>query len=320
LAGCTGSTVAPPTVDRHDAPSARAALRPVTIGLNWFPEAEHGGFYAAVVHGYFAAEGLEVTIVPGGKQSPVLQQTATGQLDFAVDNADKLLLVRAQEADVVAVMAPLQDSPRCLMVHEESSIQTFADLATTPLVTLSMNPGQPFAQYLKHRLPLENVPQEPYSGNISRFLLDRNYVQQAYSFSEPFLAEQQGAKPRLLMLSELGFNTYTSVLMTRAELLTSDAALVRSVVAASVKGWEHYLRDPGPTNEFIHRLNPEMSLAVLEYGVTDIARLCRPAGVTLGTMTAERWETLVRQMEESESLRPGAVRADQAFTLEFLPK
>ena len=34
------------------------SLTKVTLQLNWFPEAEHGGYYAALVHGFFAAEGL----------------------------------------------------------------------------------------------------------------------------------------------------------------------------------------------------------------------------------------------------------------------
>ena len=41
------------------------SLTPVTLQLNWFPEAEHGGYYAALVHGFFADEGLDVEIIPG---------------------------------------------------------------------------------------------------------------------------------------------------------------------------------------------------------------------------------------------------------------
>ena len=34
-------------------PGPAAGLPKVTLQLNWFPEAEHGGFYAALQHGYF---------------------------------------------------------------------------------------------------------------------------------------------------------------------------------------------------------------------------------------------------------------------------
>ena len=60
----------------------------VSLLLNWTPEAEHGGFYAALLNGHYAAEGIEVKIVPGGKNAPVIQRIATGQDTFGVCNAD----------------------------------------------------------------------------------------------------------------------------------------------------------------------------------------------------------------------------------------
>ncbi|MEO8377770.1 MAG: ABC transporter substrate-binding protein, partial [Candidatus Sumerlaeota bacterium] len=42
----------------------------VSLVLNWFPEMEHGGFYAAQVEGYYAEEGLDVTIISGGVDVP----------------------------------------------------------------------------------------------------------------------------------------------------------------------------------------------------------------------------------------------------------
>ncbi len=51
---------------RRSEPGAGAGVQHVTLALNWFPEVEHGGFYAALVHGYYGDEGLEVEILPGG--------------------------------------------------------------------------------------------------------------------------------------------------------------------------------------------------------------------------------------------------------------
>ena len=79
----------------------------VTLMLNWFPEAEHGGYYAALVHGYYEEAGLDVEIIPGGPSAPVLQKVARGDVTFGITNADDVLLARAQDADLVAVMAPL---------------------------------------------------------------------------------------------------------------------------------------------------------------------------------------------------------------------
>src|SRR5436190_673086 len=75
--------------------AARPALSAVTLQLNWFPEAEHGGFYAALVHGYYRDAGLDVKILAGGPDTPVLQQVARGAATFGVVNADNVLFGRA---------------------------------------------------------------------------------------------------------------------------------------------------------------------------------------------------------------------------------
>lgn len=320
--GCSSSTTpmtpssASPTSQSGDAP--RIA---VTLALNWFPEAEHGGYYAALVHGEFAKEGLDVTIIPGGPQAPVIPQVATGSVQFGVDNADKLLLGRAQDADVVAVFAPIQTSPRCILVHEESGIKTFDDLAAAKGFTLAMNPGQPFAQFLNHHLKLDGIQQVPYPGSLSQFLLDKRFGQQAYSFSEPFAAKQNGATPRTLMLAEIGFNTYTSMLVVSREFIHKNPELVGKMVRASQRGWDRYLSDPAETNAHIHKENPEMSPEILQFGVEALRPLCEMKDmVPAGGMTEQRWTELVAQMADAGSLNGPALNPQAAFTNEFLKK
>lgn len=293
----------------------------VTLALNWFPEAEHGGFYAALVHGYFAEEGLNVTIRGGGPKVPVIADVASGTVAFGVDNADKLLLGRVQQADVVAVMAPIQDSPRCIMVHKSEGIASLKDLAGRKPFTLAMNTGQPFAQFLMKRVSLGDAQITSYPGNVAQFLLEPKYGQQAYNFSEPFVAEQQGGDPVCLMLSELGFNTYTSLLITRGELIEQQPELVAKMTRASIRGWKKYLAEPDETNKHIHEQNTQMGLDVLTFGVGVLKSLCLPkdfAEERLGSMTAERWQTLASQMTEIGSLPPDSVKSAAAFTLKFV--
>lgn len=313
--GCGPATTTPvkPTSSTTTEP---ASLKSISIALNWFPEAEHGGYYAAIEHGYFAEEGLDVTLLAGGPKAPVIPQVAAGRVPFGVDNADKLLLGRAQEADVIAVFCPIVESPRCLLLHEGAGIDSFEKLAAAKDFTLAMNPGQPFAQYLTKTLKLDGLTMVPYPGNLTQFLLEPRFGQQAYSFSEPFVARQNGATPRLLMLSDLGFNTYTSLLVVSRATWEQDPELVRKVVRASQRGWQHYLRDPVATNARIHAANPEMSLEILAFGAEDLRRYCPPADQPLtefGAMTAERWTTLVEQMTVGGSLEPNQVRADVAY-------
>jgi NitT/TauT family transport system substrate-binding protein len=293
----------------------------VVLALNWFPEVEHGGYYAALIHNYYAEEGLNVTIRSGGPKVPVIADVASGTVAFGVDNADKVLLGRAQQADVVALMAPIQNSPRCIMVHKTAGITKLEDLSNRKPLTLAMNTGQAFAQFLMKRVRLNDAQIVAYPGNVARFLLEPNYGQQAYNFSEPFVAQKEGGDPVCLMLSELGFNIYTSVLITRVELIEKHPDLIGKMTRASIRGWKKYLTAPDETNRHIHERNPQMGLDVLGFGVNELRKLCLPEHFSeerLGEMTADRWETLTTQMVEIDSLAKNAVNSEAAFTMDFL--
>ena len=310
-----------PTATKPDGIVIETRTADVTLALNWFPEAEHGGFYAALVHNYFAEEGLNVTIRPGGPGVPVLPDVASGRVEFGVDNADKLLMLRVQQADVVAVMAPIQDSPRCIMVHKSAGIAKLADLAGRKPFKLAMGAGQPFAQFLMKKINLSDAQVVPYPGNVVEFLLEPHYGQQAYSFSEPFDAERQGGDPVCLMLSELGFNTYTSLLITRGELIEKQPELAAKMTRASIRGWKKYLAEPDETNQHIHEQNAQMGLDVLAFGVKALKPLCLPKDFTeerLGEMTAERWQELTSQMTEIGSVPKDSINPDSAFTTRFV--
>lgn len=313
LTGCNRNAPA-----KRESSADRPSAERVTLLLNWFPEAEHGGFYAAKVHGFFEKEGLDVNVLPGGPGASVVPRVASGDVDFGIENADNVLLGRAQEAPVVALMAPIQTSPRCIMVHEESGI---TDLRQLRNLTLAMNAGGAFSHYLKKHVPLEGVKIVPYPGNVARFVSDKKYAQQGYVFSEPYLAAREGAKPRALLLSDIGFNPYTSCLITNEDTFKNRRSVVERMVRASVRGWEQYLSDPALTHARISELNPEMDRNALEYGWRALRSLvmteeARRVGV--GVMTEKRWTELRDQLEEIGLIPPGKVNATDAFSVEFL--
>ena len=298
-------------------PGTSSDLTRVTLALNWFPEAEHGGYYAALVNGYFEEEGLDVEIQAGGPGVPVIQNVASKRVTFGIANADQVLVGRNEQADVVALLAPLQMSPRCIMVHKKSGIRRLEELKN---MTLAAGSGKAYLEYLKTKVSLENVKLVPYAGSSALFLKDDNFAQQGYVFSEPFVARQQGADPHVLMVSDIGFNPYTSLLVTHGETITGQEDLVARVVRASRRGWQDYLADPGKVNAYIHEVNPEMDMESLQFGVDAIQPLCLPDNMPredLGVMTLDRWQVLADQLKSIDWLDPGLDPA-KAFELRFM--
>jgi NitT/TauT family transport system substrate-binding protein len=300
-----------------DAP-VDTARQKLSLALNWYPEVEHGGFIAAKTLGLFDAEQLDVEIVPGGPGAPqlVISELAAGRIEFAVSDADNVVKARAAGLPIVALMAPLQNSPRCIMVHAAAGFRTLHDLAD---IELAIAETRPFALWMKKELPLRNVTIIPFNGLVGEFLQKPNYAQQAFVFSEPFLARELGGDPQSLMVSDIGFNPYASVLITTESILRDSPQLAAAMVRACVDGWRRYLADPDATNSVIGTMNAQMTPAALKFGSTAMAPLCQPEpGQTVCGMTLERWQTLVTQILELEGAGDTPVKAEDCFTTKFL--
>src|SRR5205809_870826 len=83
----------------------------ITVQLDWVAEPEHGGFYQAQARGFFAAEGLDVELLPGGPNALVMPKVATGQADIGQADSTNTLLQQAEGLPVVQFGAVFQDDP-----------------------------------------------------------------------------------------------------------------------------------------------------------------------------------------------------------------
>jgi NitT/TauT family transport system substrate-binding protein len=300
------------------APTAQDGKDKLVLQLNWFPEAEHGGFYAAKVHGIFEKYNLDVEILPGGKTSTIPQELTIGRIQFGIINGDELLLARESGVDIVSLLAPLQTSPRCILVRADSGIEKFEQLSG---LTLQLGAGQPFIEFMKSKGFLENVKIVPYQGSVAGLVSGTGVGQQAYVFSEPLLAEQANVPVKSLMVSDAGFNPYTSLLATTTEYTKKNPELVKRMVQACQEGWQKYLSEPEETNKFILTQNEHgLTTEALAYGVEKMKPLCINDAVKLenvGAMTAERWNELVSQMVALKLIDSAKVKAEECFNTSF---
>jgi NitT/TauT family transport system substrate-binding protein len=90
-------------------PSAEA-LVPVKLQLQWFPQAQFAGYFAAKDQGFYEAEGLDVTILPGGVDIVPAIVVAGGNAEFGISWVPKMLASRESGADVQVIGQVFQRS------------------------------------------------------------------------------------------------------------------------------------------------------------------------------------------------------------------
>lgn len=303
---------------RKKAPST--GLFPVTLQTDWYPQPEHGGFYEALLKGYYKQEGLDVTIAPGGPMIIGDQQVASGAATFAMDSSDQVLVSVSHGLPLVAVAATLQRDPQGVMVHENSPVKSFADLNGH---AISVRPGSIWFQYLVKKYKLDNVREIPATFSVANFLADPDYIQQAFVTSEPFFARKAGAEVRVLQVSDTGYLPYR-VYITSQSFEKEHPDVVARFVCASTKGWRDYIADPSLANAEINKLNPAMSVDQMEFSARTLKEMKFETGDgsdgdQLGRFTAERWATMYQQLVDLKVIT-SPIDPKTAYTLKYLPQ
>jgi len=274
--------------------------RPLRVQLNWFPEPEFGGYYAAELDGGFERRGLDVTLLPGGADLPGPQLLAAGQVDAAVVAASQLVTLRATGGRIVAVHAGFQKAPRAIVVRRESPFDTLEDLWAADGKFMAGD-GLPYLAWLERRLGPSRLVRVPYTGSLAPFLADEVVAMQAFATAEPVQLESDGVASRVFLIADTGFDPYDVVLAVREEMLEQEPEVVANLVEAVSEGWESYLADPGPVNQRIAELNPDFTPRTLELAASKLPAFVRSETTDahrIGWMTDERWNTFVDQMAE----------------------
>jgi NitT/TauT family transport system substrate-binding protein len=277
-------------------PAATAAPQATKLALDWVPEPEFGGFYAARETGAFKKEGLDVEIQGGGAGVPVVQMVATGKVDFGVAGGDEVITSRARGADVIPIFAVYQKSPQGIMVHASRGAKTMADVLSSG--SLAIEPGLSYGVFLKKKYGFDKVKVVPYDGGVARFLTDKDHAQQCYVTSEPIAVKKKGGDPQVFLVADEGFNPYIGVVITRAALWKEHPERVKAFVRGARAGWRSYLDDPAPANAVMAGLNKAMDAETFAAAAAAQKPLIESAGGKLGAMSAERWATLGKQLVE----------------------
>ena len=298
-----------------------AAAETVNFGTDWKAEAEHGGFYQAIATGIYQRHGLEVSLRPGGPQVNHAQLLAAGVLDFNIaSNSFAPLNFVREKIPMVAVAAIFQKDPSVLIAHPGQGDDSFAALKGRPIMIGSDTRVTSWL-FLKQKFGYTDDQIRPYGFSVAPFLADKKAIQQGYLTSEPFTIEKEGVKPVVLLLADAGYGSYGALIETSQKLVRDKPDLVQRFVDASIEGWYSYLNgDPTPGNALIKRDNPEMTDALIAYGIAKIKEYgivdsgeAKANGI--GAMSEARWRDFFDTMT-----RAGLYPPDMDFRSAFVPQ
>src|SRR3954451_20266657 len=303
-------------------PARAQQLDKVSFGTNWVAEAEHGGFYQAVADGTYRKYGLDVTIVPGGPQVNNRMLLLAAKIDFFMSaNSLQSFDAVAQNIPTLAVAAMFQKDPQVLLAHPGAA-EKFEDLKKLTLL-VSSEGMQSYFKWMEAEFGFKENQTKPYTFNPQPFLVDKNSAMQGYVTSEPFAVEKAGVKPKIFLLADRGFNTYSTLIEARRETVEKRPDLVQRFVDASAIGWYNYLYGNNKAaNELIRKHNADMPQELLDYSIAKMKEYgIVDSGDTLkngiGAMTDAHMASFFDKMVKAGVVKPN-VDFRKSYTLQFV--
>ncbi|MCB1122924.1 MAG: ABC transporter substrate-binding protein, partial [Verrucomicrobiae bacterium] len=309
LSGCGGSGGSSET---------EKGLIKVKLQTDWYAQPEHGGFYQALVKGYYREAGLDVEIIPGGPNALPVQKAAQGVVQFAMGRSDEVIIAASRKVPLVILGALMQHDPQAILFHKESGIKDFKDLDGK---TIMATPGSAFIRIMERTYDID-VNVMPLDYGMNRFLADKNFIQQCFITNEPYYVTKEGANPGTLLLAESGFSPYR-VWYTSSGFARAKPEVVKAFTKASIRGWNDYLTgDRTEANAMIAERNPQQTEEFMAYVINSMIEnklvTGDPAkGERTGLITKERIQTQIEQLKDIDMLESD-VSVDDVLMPELL--
>jgi len=238
-------------------------LHKIIMQTDWYAQPEHGGFYNALIKGFYEENGLDVEIRQGGPASVGTERVATGKVHFSLSSTDQIMIFVDQGLPLIVVYAYMQRSPQAVLLHEDSPVNTWKDLDGKNIMVA---PGASWTYLLQKKYDIQ-FGIIPLDMGMGRFLTDKDFIQQCFVTNEPYFIAKKGVKAKTMLIADSGFNPYR-VVFTDQQFAREYPELVSAFVAASMRGWLDYVENvPAETNAELLRLNPANTPEFVEYAI-----------------------------------------------------
>ncbi|MCW6034512.1 ABC transporter substrate-binding protein [Pantoea sp. JK] len=291
----------------------------LVLQTTWVAQAEQGGYYQALTTGIYKKYGLDVEVRSGGPQLNNMTLLLANRADVIVSYDLQVLQGVERNFPLKAIAAPFQFDPQGIVTHGD--VQSLDQLkGKTVLVSAS---GQAsWWPWLKGKYQLQDGQARPYTFNMQPFLADKNTAQQAYATSEVQQIKQVQPDSKFYLFADYGYPAYGGILVTRDDLLQKEPDVMKRFVAASMEGWQSYLANPAAGNALIKKENPQMTDAILAFGVSQMKALHLIDGGDaakqgLGVMTDKRWQA-TRDFMVNAGLLKASTDWQSAFSTQFV--
>jgi NitT/TauT family transport system substrate-binding protein len=292
-------------------------LTPITLQLKAAHAAQFAGFYAAAQKGYYQAEGLDVTLLPGSADINILDRVLDGKAQFGVAGAVDLIPARADGKPLVAVSTVFRRNANVLFALSSTGITRPQDfvgkkirsVADMPLILHAMTArvGITPDQYTEVNVPVD----------VALFATGEVPIWGAYSTGMLFTVQQAGYKVNVIYPDDYGVHFYGDTIFTTDDVIAKNPGLVLRFLRASLKGWTWAVENSAAIGPMVLKYLPTGDAALETARMTASIPLINTGEDYVGWMRPEVWTGMETTLRE-QNIMTKTLDLSQVYTMQFL--
>jgi putative hydroxymethylpyrimidine transport system substrate-binding protein len=292
--------------------------------LDYFPNADHAGIYAAQAGGHFEQAGLDVEIRQPPDPAAPIKQVAAGRVDLAISYEPEVLRARDQGLAVVSVAALVQKPLTSIISLPKAKIADPADLQGKTVGTAGIDYQDAYLRAILSEAGVapDSVKVRNVGFGFSPALITGKIDAALGAFwnYEGQELKLRGKHPRIIRIDEAGVPTYNElVLVANEDALERDGDKIRAFIGAVSRGTRDLRRDPENAIEGLLDANPDLDPELQRASVqVTLPLFFPPEGKPFGWQDPAQWDEFSAWMKGNQLLEnpPDPARS---FSNELLP-
>jgi ABC-type nitrate/sulfonate/bicarbonate transport system substrate-binding protein len=320
--------------DDKPSPASGGQKTKVTIALDWVPNTNHTGVYVAQQQGWYAEEGLDVTILPYAQGSAPDVQVAAGKADFGFSFEEAVTTARAAGRPVKSVAAVIQKNSSALVTLKDSGLDRPAKLEGKRYAGF----GAPFEEpVIQSILTCDGAPAGKFE-NITTDVFGFQALQAKKADFVWIFMGWEGIAARRQNIELNAFpptshcipNYYTPVIITNESMIKDKADVVRRFMKATSRGYDLAISSPAEAADLLIKATPPGTFPdpqLVKDSAEFLAAKYKEGKQRWGEQDLQVWTDYPKFMIKSGRLKNSdgaAVTKDldyaAFFTNDFLPK
>jgi putative hydroxymethylpyrimidine transport system substrate-binding protein len=310
-----------------DAGAAAGRTEPFRVMLDYFPNADHAGLYAAQESGAFARAGLDVTLTAPPDPAAPLKLLEAGKTDLAISYEPELLLARDRGAtDLVAVGALVQKPLTSLMAVGKAGVRRPEDLRGKRVGTSGIAYQSAYLKTILARAGVDprTVKETNVGFNLVPAMISGKVAATLGAFwnYEGVDLERRHRDPQIMRMETLGVPTYAELVFVarRQDLSDAGAQRLRRFFQAVARGHETLKSDPAVGLRGLLKADPGLDRGLQAASIKATLPVFFPSDpdAVFGYQDPAAWVVYARWMAVNGLLKQPP-EGDAALTNEFLP-